>query len=265
MRGGIGPFIAKRGGRHSWDAAPARQATLSRHSGRRQRRSRHARPASRTALSRSPRLPCRRVNLSRTARHDAMGAMPQSTTHPRPRLLIPYLVLAVSLLLTVAVAAYVATSPPAKDRARFDNAVERTQTAIRQRIETYVNLLPGRGRAVREPTRTSTAASSRATSSGSALRRALSGHPGHRRLGADPAAAQGPSVEARMRREWQRRLRASARSSRATSTTRSSTSSRRTSATWRRSATTCSLSPRAAPRWRTRATPGRRPPAARSR
>ena len=69
--------------------------------------------------------------------------MSKLTDHPRPRLIIPYLVLAVSLLLSGVVALYVARSTAAKDRARFESAVERTATAIRQRIETYVNLLHG--------------------------------------------------------------------------------------------------------------------------
>jgi PAS domain S-box-containing protein len=60
---------------------------------------------------------------------------------PRPRLLIPYAVLAVSLLITFAAAAYVAITSNAKDRARFENAVDRTQLAIKNRIETYENLL----------------------------------------------------------------------------------------------------------------------------
>src|SRR5207249_2418309 len=49
----------------------------------------------------------------------------------------------VSLLLTGASAYFVATAAAARDRGRFGNAVERTQTAIQRRIETYVNLLRG--------------------------------------------------------------------------------------------------------------------------
>ena len=60
---------------------------------------------------------------------------------PRPRLLIPYAVLAVALMLTFAAAAYVQLTSMATDRARFENAVERTQLSIRRRIETYENLL----------------------------------------------------------------------------------------------------------------------------
>ena len=60
---------------------------------------------------------------------------------PRPRLLIAYAVLTVSLFITFAAAAYVALTSMAKDRARFENAVERTQLAITRRIETYENLL----------------------------------------------------------------------------------------------------------------------------
>ena len=57
------------------------------------------------------------------------------------RPLIPFIVLAVSLLLTAASALYVAAVTQQQDRARFDAAIERTQTAISRRIETYVNLL----------------------------------------------------------------------------------------------------------------------------
>src|SRR6476619_4122075 len=64
-----------------------------------------------------------------------------SLSSPRRRLLIPYAVLVVSLLITFLAAAYVALTSMAKDRARFENAVERTQLAIRRRIETYENLL----------------------------------------------------------------------------------------------------------------------------
>ena len=60
---------------------------------------------------------------------------------PRPRLLIPYAILAVSLMITFAVAGYVSITSMAKDRARFENAVERTQVAIERRIRTYENLL----------------------------------------------------------------------------------------------------------------------------
>src|SRR5215207_969440 len=64
-----------------------------------------------------------------------------SVPAPRPRLLIPYAVLAVSLLITFAAAGYVALTSMAKDRARFENAVERTQLSIQRRLETYENLL----------------------------------------------------------------------------------------------------------------------------
>src|SRR5688572_12532303 len=60
---------------------------------------------------------------------------------PRPRLLVAYAVLTVSLFITFAAAAYVALTSMAKDRARFENAVERTQLSIQRRLETYENLL----------------------------------------------------------------------------------------------------------------------------
>src|SRR5688500_14400788 len=69
------------------------------------------------------------------------AAADTSVSPPRPRRLIPYAVLAVSLFLTFAVAAYVSITSTAKDRARFENAVERTQVAIERRIRTYENLL----------------------------------------------------------------------------------------------------------------------------
>jgi signal transduction histidine kinase len=59
------------------------------------------------------------------------------------RLLIPFLVLAVSLVITVAMAAYVSLTAAAKDRARFENITQRAQAAIQTRLETYVNLLRG--------------------------------------------------------------------------------------------------------------------------
>src|SRR5690348_14217972 len=68
-------------------------------------------------------------------------AADRSVPPPRPRLLIPYAILAVSLLITFAVAAYVSMTSSAKDRGRFENAVERTQLLIQRRIETYENLL----------------------------------------------------------------------------------------------------------------------------
>ncbi len=63
--------------------------------------------------------------------------------NPRSRLLIPYLVLALSLIVTLIGATYVALAAEAKDRAHFENAIERTQVAIQRRLETYVNLLRG--------------------------------------------------------------------------------------------------------------------------
>jgi PAS domain S-box-containing protein len=61
----------------------------------------------------------------------------------RRRLIIPYVILGVSLLATFASSAYVAITAATKDRTRFDNAVDRTETSIRQRLDTYVNLLRG--------------------------------------------------------------------------------------------------------------------------
>jgi PAS domain S-box-containing protein len=69
-----------------------------------------------------------------------MDSSPEPT---RPRLVIPYIVLGVSLLVTFLAAAYVAVTAARRDQTRFDNAIDRTQTAIVQRIDTYVNLLKG--------------------------------------------------------------------------------------------------------------------------
>jgi PAS domain S-box-containing protein len=64
----------------------------------------------------------------------------------RQRSGVPYVVLLAALLLTGAVAYYVEASATAKDRLRFDNAVQRTQRNIEDRVNTYVALLlAGRG------------------------------------------------------------------------------------------------------------------------
>jgi CHASE1-domain containing sensor protein len=59
---------------------------------------------------------------------------------PRARA-VPYLVLAVMLLLTAAVARYVGNATRAQDRLRFDNAVHRTEDDIRTRLEAYLAML----------------------------------------------------------------------------------------------------------------------------
>ncbi|HWS54536.1 MAG TPA: hypothetical protein VN228_10430, partial [Pyrinomonadaceae bacterium] len=62
-------------------------------------------------------------------------------TPRRPRLLAPWLVLALALLATAAAALYVSRATRARDRLRFDNAVQRTEDDLRTRLDTYVALL----------------------------------------------------------------------------------------------------------------------------
>src|SRR3954462_13451855 len=69
--------------------------------------------------------------------------MGETSKPSRGRPVIPFVVLGVSLLLTAAAAIYVAAAAQEADRARFDNAVDRTNEAIHRRIDTYVNLLRG--------------------------------------------------------------------------------------------------------------------------
>ena len=59
----------------------------------------------------------------------------------RRRRWIPYLVLVVTLLLTIGATYYVATTTDARDRLRFENAVQRTQDNIQNRLQTYIVLL----------------------------------------------------------------------------------------------------------------------------
>jgi PAS domain S-box-containing protein len=62
---------------------------------------------------------------------------------PRARPLIPYVVLAVSLLITLGATVYVSTAAAGKDQTRFDNGVSEIQSALRQRMDIYINLLRG--------------------------------------------------------------------------------------------------------------------------
>src|SRR5262245_31201329 len=64
--------------------------------------------------------------------------------HPRGRALrswLPYGVLISSLVLTAAVTYAAANAIESKDRLRFDLAVQRTHTAIKNRLETYIAML----------------------------------------------------------------------------------------------------------------------------
>src|SRR5512140_2880428 len=57
------------------------------------------------------------------------------------RRLIPYLILFLSLFSTVTATLYMARTTNSRDWSRFDSAVEATDDAVRQRIETYINVL----------------------------------------------------------------------------------------------------------------------------
>ncbi|MDT5294046.1 MAG: hypothetical protein QOJ76_926, partial [Acidobacteriota bacterium] len=70
----------------------------------------------------------------------------QSDKHLRsrrraPRMWLPYFVLALVVAATAAIAANVRASAEANDRLRFENAVQRTEDNIRNRLETYVGIL----------------------------------------------------------------------------------------------------------------------------
>ncbi|MGH9902159.1 MAG: CHASE domain-containing protein, partial [Pyrinomonadaceae bacterium] len=60
--------------------------------------------------------------------------------HPR-RPWVPYLVLAITLLLTLAATYFAREAADARDRQRFENAARRTQDSVRSRVDTYVALL----------------------------------------------------------------------------------------------------------------------------
>ena len=66
---------------------------------------------------------------------------------------LPFFVLGVFVILTIAATHYVWNTTRAADRARFDNAVQATSDAIASRLDTYVNVLTGtRGLVVADPT-----------------------------------------------------------------------------------------------------------------
>src|SRR5690606_12677816 len=93
------------------------------------------------------------------------------------------------------------TSTTAKDRARFESAVERTETAIRQRIETYVNVVRG-GAGLYEVNKSIDRESFSHYVGRLQLRER---YPGIQGIGISlrVKADQKDAVEARMRREWQ--------------------------------------------------------------
>lgn len=57
------------------------------------------------------------------------------------RIWIPYFVLAITLVLTTLSTYYVAKTSEDKDRLRFENAVQRTQNDIQNRLDTYIAML----------------------------------------------------------------------------------------------------------------------------
>jgi signal transduction histidine kinase/ActR/RegA family two-component response regulator len=66
--------------------------------------------------------------------------------------ILPWFVLGVFVVLTLAATQYVWTTTRAADRARFENAVQATNDAISSRLNTYVNVLTGtRGLVVADP------------------------------------------------------------------------------------------------------------------
>ncbi|HEX2123612.1 MAG TPA: CHASE domain-containing protein, partial [Thermoanaerobaculia bacterium] len=65
---------------------------------------------------------------------------------------LPWIVLALFLILTILAAGYVWTTSRAADRARFDNAVQATHDAIQSRLDAYIDVLTAtRGLAVSDP------------------------------------------------------------------------------------------------------------------
>jgi signal transduction histidine kinase len=78
------------------------------------------------------------------ARSAATGASPAyqlGQLPPRARARAPLLVLAASLLLTVAATAFVAVSVTERDRARFETVVQATHDRVQSRLMTYVAML----------------------------------------------------------------------------------------------------------------------------
>ncbi|HZI19461.1 MAG TPA: CHASE domain-containing protein [Pyrinomonadaceae bacterium] len=71
-----------------------------------------------------------------------MDSTPPAESRPNPRArAAPYLVLAVMLALTAAVAYYVRAAARAQNRLRFENAVQRTEDDIRARLGAYLAML----------------------------------------------------------------------------------------------------------------------------
>ena len=56
---------------------------------------------------------------------------------------IPYIILGISLLITLLSTFYVVRSAEERDRLRFENAVQQTRNSINSRLETYIALLRG--------------------------------------------------------------------------------------------------------------------------
>src|SRR3954447_20651496 len=64
---------------------------------------------------------------------------------PVPRFVTPYLVLSVTVVLTVAAAGFVGVSAHAKDLLRFNASIQRARDAITNRLDTQTALLRGGG------------------------------------------------------------------------------------------------------------------------
>jgi PAS domain S-box-containing protein len=120
----------------------------------------------------------------------------------QPPPLIPFAVLGLSMLLTAGATAYVALTAEARDRARFDAAVERNGSIIHQRLENYVNLLRGVGGLFTVEPKVVTLAQYRLYVNSLQLER----YPGIQGVGVSarimPAART--EVIARMTREWKK-------------------------------------------------------------
>ncbi|HEV7857364.1 MAG TPA: CHASE domain-containing protein [Pyrinomonadaceae bacterium] len=63
------------------------------------------------------------------------------TSLPSKRLWVPYFILLVALLLTLLAAYYVSASSEARDRLRFQNAIQDSADGIENRLDTYIALL----------------------------------------------------------------------------------------------------------------------------
>jgi PAS domain S-box-containing protein len=70
-----------------------------------------------------------------------MNSDSYKTSLPSTRLWVPYFILLVALLLTLLAAYYVAATTEARDRLRFQNAIQDSADGIKNRLDTYIALL----------------------------------------------------------------------------------------------------------------------------